>query len=60
MSSIDESNAYPIFTRDSYYLYTNGANSQVETRTPTKGTKNLCATITPPENILTNKLYHKK
>ena len=25
-------------------------DSPVEIRTPTKGTKNLCATITPPEN----------
>jgi hypothetical protein len=25
-------------------------DSPVEIRTPTKGTKNLCATVTPPEN----------
>ena len=27
-------------------------DSPVEIRTPTKGTKNLCATVTPPENII--------
>ena len=29
-----------------------GSNSPVKIRTSTKGTKNLCATVTPPENIL--------
>ncbi len=43
--------------QQSYYKYDVlplnylGKDSPVEIRTPTKGTKNLCATVTPPENI---------
>ena len=42
--------------QQSYYKYDVlplnylGKDSPVEIRTPTKGTKNLCATVTPPEN----------